>query len=174
MSGGKGCANEGRVGKGRGGEGRARQVVFTVGNELRGDDAAGPLLARLLEERPIEGWEVIDGSSVPENHVHAVRRIGPERVVVIDAADMGLAVGEIRRLDENDVARHFLMTTHSLPLSFVLGSLRESITEVEFLGIQPRDTTFLAPASPQIREAVESLHAWLREGGDPACFPFCS
>jgi hydrogenase 3 maturation protease len=151
-----------------GSENTPRQVVFTVGNELRGDDAAGPLLARLLEEGPLEGWDVIDGSSVPENHVHAVRRLNPTRVVVVDAADMGLPVGEIRRIDERDVAQHFLMTTHSLPLSFVLASLKESITDVEFVGIQPRNTDFLAPVSPRIREAVESLYLWLREGGDSA------
>jgi hydrogenase 3 maturation protease len=155
-----------------GGTGTPGQVLFTVGNELRGDDAAGPLLARLLEEGPVDGWEVIDGASVPENHVHAVRRLKPGRVVVVDAADMGLSVGEIRRLSEKDVAQHFLMTTHSLPLSFVLESLKESITEVEFLGIQPQSTAFLAPVSPQVEEAVRLLYAWLQTGGDPLCFSY--
>lgn len=37
------------------------RLVIAVGNEMMGDDGAGPLLARLMEENPIPGWEVIDG-----------------------------------------------------------------------------------------------------------------
>jgi hydrogenase 3 maturation protease len=151
----------------------SRNVVFTVGNELRGDDAVGPLLAQMLEDNPITGWEVIDGSSVPENHVHAVRRFSPERVLVVDAADMGLAPGEVRRVKEGDVARQFLMSTHSLPLSFLLAELKESVPCVDFLGVQPRDTSFMAPVTPQVQEAVARLYAWLRHGGDINHFAPC-
>jgi hydrogenase 3 maturation protease len=142
------------------------KVVFTVGNELRGDDAAGSLLAQKLEETPVPGWEVIDGSSVPENHVHAVRRLKPTRVVVVDAADMGIEPGGVRRLKQEQVAEQFLITTHSLPLSFLLESLKESITEVEFVGIQPKDTSFMGPVCPQIEVAVNELYQWLCDSAD--------
>lgn len=35
---------------------RGGNIVFCVGSVLRGDDAAGPLLAKKLEDFPVEGW----------------------------------------------------------------------------------------------------------------------
>ena len=35
---------------------RGGNIVFCVGSVLRGDDAAGALLAKKLEDFPVEGW----------------------------------------------------------------------------------------------------------------------
>ncbi|MDR1015087.1 MAG: hydrogenase maturation peptidase HycI [Coriobacteriales bacterium] len=148
------------------------RVVFTVGNVLRGDDAVGPLLAKMLEHDPAPGWTVVDGGQMPEDELAVVRRMRPDFLLLVDAADMGDAAGTIRELDEEDVATGFLMTTHSLPMTFLLGNLKESCEEMTFLGIQPGDTSFFAPLTPPVRQAVESLYAWLQKGGDPACPPY--
>jgi hydrogenase 3 maturation protease len=139
-------------------------VIFTVGNAMRGDDAAGPLLAELLEAEPAAGWDVIDGGASPENHTHRIRTLSPDLVLIVDAADMGLAPGEVRVLDEDCVAEHFLVTTHAIPLNFLIASLRETVPDIAFLGIQPRDTTFLEPLTPAVRSAVEALHGNLVRG----------
>jgi hydrogenase 3 maturation protease len=139
-------------------------VVFTVGNSLRGDDGAGPLLAELLEAAPAAGWTVVDGEASPENHTHRVRALAPNRVLIVDAAEMELAAGEVRLLDEDCVAQHFLLTTHAIPLNFLIASLRETIPEIIFLGIQPRDTIFCNPLSPSVRSAVEMIHHRLVSG----------
>lgn len=139
-------------------------VVFTVGNSLRGDDGAGPLLAELLETAPAPGWAVVDGGTSPENHTHRVRAFTPGRVLIVDAAHMELPPGEVRRIDEDCVAEHFLITTHAIPLNFLIASLKETVPEIIFLGIQPKDTTFCAPLSPNIRQAVEMIHRSLLQG----------
>ncbi|SKA17479.1 hydrogenase maturation peptidase HycI [Consotaella salsifontis] len=146
-------------------------IVFTVGNVLRADDAAGPLLAERLEAEPAPGWTVIDGGQTPENHTHTVRALKPERVLVVDAAEMGLAPGEIRLIEEESVVEHFLITTHAIPLSFLIQSLRESVSEILFLGIQPKDTSFYGPVSPAVDDAVTRLHRHLVENGRPEDFP---
>ena len=148
-----------------------KRVVFTVGNPMRGDDAAGPLLAEMLENEPAPGWDVIDGADVPENHTHAVRRLEPDQVLVVDAAAMGLAPGEIRLIGEDDVAQSFLITTHAIPLNFLIESLKETISDIRFLGIQPEDTTFYGPVTPAVRNAVSALHRHLVVGGSPEDFP---
>jgi hydrogenase 3 maturation protease len=139
-------------------------VVFTVGNVMQGDDGAGPLLATLLETEPAPGWEVIDGEASPENHIHQVRALSPDRVLIVDAADMELAPGEVRLLDEDCVADHFLVTTHAIPLNFLIASLRETIPNIVFLGIQPKEVGFYAPMSPEVRRGVEALHQQLVRG----------
>lgn len=141
-------------------------VIFTVGNDMRADDGAGPLLASLLETDPAPGWVAIDGGCAPENHLHWVRAQAPGRVLIVDAADMGLAAGEIRRIDESCVADRFLITTHAMPLAFLIASLRETVPDIVFLGIQPRDVTFWGPMTPAVRQGVEGLHRALRAGVD--------
>ncbi|HXP97512.1 MAG TPA: hydrogenase maturation peptidase HycI [Telmatospirillum sp.] len=140
-------------------------VIFTVGNDMRADDGAGPLLAALLDAEPAPGWEVIDGGASPENHIHQVRACNPDRVLIVDAADMQLPPGAIRLLDEDCVADHFLITTHAIPLNFLIASLRETIPEIVFLGIQPQDVVFLGMMTPGVRLGVEALHRKLVQGG---------
>ncbi|MGQ9372008.1 hydrogenase maturation peptidase HycI [Azospirillum sp. ST 5-10] len=139
-------------------------LVFTVGNVLRGDDGAGPLLARLLEEAPAPGWLVIDGADVPENHTHRIRTLAPRRVVIVDAADMELPPGSVRRIDQDCVAQHFLLTTHAIPLNFLIDSLKESVEDILFLGIQPASTEFWEPVSAPVSAAVAGIHDRLVRG----------
>lgn len=143
-------------------------IVLTVGNTLMGDDGAGPLLAELLERAPAPGWEVIDGGSAPENVTHLVRAAAPDRVLLVDAADMGLPEGSIRRIDPGLVADRFLIDTHAIPLDFLISSLEESVREVVFVGIQPKRVAFYEDMTPAVRAAVVDLHGRLAAGEDPA------
>ena len=139
-------------------------VVFTVGNVLRGDDGAGPLLAQLLDEQPAPGWIVVDGEDVPENHTHHIRALAPHRVLIVDAADMELPPGEVRLIEQDSVAEQFMVTTHAIPLNFLIDSLRETVPEILFLGIQPQDTSFFAPVTNTVRNSVEAVHDRLVRG----------
>lgn len=146
-------------------------VVLTVGNVLMGDDGAGPLLAELIEAAPVSGWSVIDGGSAPENVTHLVRAATPDRVLLVDAAEMGLAPGSIRRIDPGLVADRFLIDTHAIPLDFLVSSLEESVREVVFVGVQPARVAFFEEMTPAVRAAVADLHRRLAAGEDPADLP---
>jgi hydrogenase 3 maturation protease len=146
-------------------------IVLTVGAVLRGDDAAGPLLAKMLQDDPVEGWEVIDGGQMPEDYLSVIRRAQPDELVVIDAAAMGLPVGTIRRLTADDVATDYLMTTHSLPISFLLTELESCCGHVEFIGIQPAQMEFFSSLSPEVNTAVETIYDMFSRGGDFAEIP---
>lgn len=146
-------------------------LVLTVGNSLMGDDGAGPLLAEWLERAPASDWDVIDGGATPENVTHLVRRAAPDRLLMVDAADMGLAPGSVRRVDPALIAKQFLIDTHAIPLDFLVQSLKESVREVVFLGVQPARVAFYEDMTPAVREAVVDLHRKLVAGEDPAQFP---
>jgi hydrogenase 3 maturation protease len=131
---------------------------------MMGDDGAGPLLAEMLNGDPVDGWIAIDGGSTPENVAHQVSAHQPKRVFVVDAAEMNLAPGEVRFVDDGCIAELFIMSTHSLPLSFLIERLREQFDEVCFLGIQPDVVAFYCPMTPAVKGAVEGLAADIRQG----------
>jgi hydrogenase 3 maturation protease len=139
-------------------------VLLTVGNGMMGDDGAGALLSQMLCEHPLENWTVLHGGSAPENVVHRVREMETERVLVVDAADMDLPPGSIRLVRTDRLEDPFLMTTHTLPLTFLIESLREFVPHVELLGIQPGIIAFGFPMSEEVRNAVEQVYVDLKNG----------
>lgn len=56
-----------------------------------------------------------------------------------------LTPGEIRLIDPDDIAEMFMLTTHNMPLNYLIDQLKEDVGAVIFLGIQP-DIVFLLPA----------------------------
>ena len=143
-------------------------IVLTVGNSLMGDDGAGPLLAELLARTPAPGWDVIDGGATPENVTHLVRAANPDRVLMVDAAEMGLPHGSVRRIDPALIADTFLINTHAIPLDFLVTSLKETVREVVFVGIQPARVAFFEDMTAAVKAAVRDLHSRLIAGEDPA------
>ncbi|ARB86791.1 MULTISPECIES: hydrogenase maturation peptidase HycI [Yersinia] len=147
----------------------ALNLVLTVGNSMMGDDGAGPLLAERMTQQPLIDWQVIDGGSAPENVVHRIRALQPTRLVIVDAADMELPPGEIRIIDPERIAEMFIMSTHNLPLNFLIDQLKEDISEVIFVGIQPTLVAFYFPMTEPVKQAVETVYQqlplWQGDGG---------
>jgi len=133
-------------------------VLLCVGNSMMGDDGAGPLLAEMCRETPRGDWVVFDGGSAPENDIVAIRELRPVRLLIVDATDMGLNPGEIRRIDPDDIAEMFMMTTHNMPLNYLVDQLKGDVGEVIFLGIQPDIVGFYYPMTEKVKAAVERVY----------------
>lgn len=139
-----------------------KKLIVTVGNEMMGDDAAGPLLARMIERAPLAGWDLLHGGTAPENYLWKVREMAPDQVLLVDAADMDLPPGEIRLIGPEKIEDPFFMTTHTLPLSYLLQSLREFVPEVALIGIQPQVVAFGFPVFAGVKEAVARIYEDLK------------
>ena len=137
-------------------------VLLTVGNGMMGDDGAGVLLAQMLRDEPLADWSVVNGGSAPENVLHRIREMDATRVLIVDAADMDLEPGAIRRINAEKLDDPFLMTTHKLPLTFLIESLQEFVPQVDLLGIQPNIVAFGFPISEEVRSAVGKVYADLK------------
>lgn len=136
----------------------SRYALLCVGNSMMGDDGAGPRLAERCAEQPLSGWTVVDGGAAPENDIGFLRELRPAHLVIVDATDMGLPPGEMRIIDESDIADMFMMTTHNMPLTFLIQQLREDIPQITFVGIQPDVVAFYFPMSQAVEQAVVRLH----------------
>ena len=143
-------------------------VLLCVGNSMMGDDGAGPLLAEMCAANPAGQWVVIDGGSAPENDIVAIRELRPERLLIVDATDMGLNPGDIRIIDPDDIAEMFMMTTHNMPLNYGRSAERRRRR-----GDFPRHSAgyrrFYYPMTQPVKEAVarvyQQLAGWQGKGG---------
>jgi hydrogenase 3 maturation protease len=138
-----------------------RTVVVGVGNPLRGDDAAGCLLARRMRDTP--DVRVIEAEEIPESFVGDIAAAAPNVVVLVDAVDLGALPGTVAVLETDDVAA-YAPTTHRLALSLVMDVVqRRTGADVFLIAVQPLNLAFGAPVTPQVGAGVELLAGVLSE-----------
>lgn len=117
-----------------------RLVVLGVGNEERGDDAAGVLCLRLVRRAAGRRRDLLflQGGVAPENMTGTIRAFSPSLVLILDAVLAGRRPGTIFAFDPESISEEEL-TTHRLPLSHLIRYLEKSIgCRVLCLGIQPQ------------------------------------
>ncbi|MFO7992186.1 MAG: hydrogenase maturation peptidase HycI [Thermoplasmata archaeon] len=130
-----------------------RVLLLGVGNDIRGDDAIGELIAREFEK---EGWETIDCGTVPENVIPHVEEDTYDTVIIVDAAHLKLEPGEIR-IVPRDRLGVFTMSTHAMPLSLVMEFLDRRVGEVILIGIQPKDMSLKEGMTEELTDAKDRL-----------------
>lgn len=126
-------------------------VVMCIGNREGGDDAVGPYIADQLKETDID---VIDCGTTPENYTSVVKRKNPEKLIIVDAADMGLEPGEMRIVPKEKIGV-MTISTHGIPVSVLMNYLEQSVKEVILIGIQPE--TMSGKMTGKIKEKASVL-----------------
>lgn len=137
-----------------------KNLLMGVGNDIRGDDAVGEMVAREFEK---DDWETVDCGSVPENHIAMIQDGNYELVMIVDAAMMQLDYGEIRIVPRENLGV-FTMSTHALPLSLVMDHLADKVERVILVGIQPKDVSLKEGMTEELKEAKDKLIDMLHSG----------
>jgi hydrogenase 3 maturation protease len=135
-------------------------VLLGIGNCLLGDDGAGNYVASRFRQ---SGWTVFDCGTVPENFTSPVRRLHPEVLLLVDAAEMGLLAGEFRVVPRNYIA-DVSIGTHSLPLTHLIDYLSPDAGRILFVGIQPASMEMGAKLTPAVKEGADRLMGIIRAG----------
>jgi len=134
-------------------------LLLGIGNEMNGDDAIGIWIARNFS---CNGWISIDCATVPENYMGEIKRHNAKKIVMVDAADMGLNPGEMRVIPKKKIGSASF-STHSVPLSVFISHLEElGAKNIILIGIQPK--TFYGEMSNEVKKAGEKLIKMLKEG----------
>lgn len=145
------------------GEKQPRVAVVGIGQELRGDDAAGCVVAGSLQALLADhgGLLVLDSGPAPESQTGQLRRFQPALVIFVDAAQMGDPPGSVRWLPwEQTVGMS--NSTHTLPIEMVARYLNATLgCEIFLIGIQPAAMTLGAPLTPAVQCAAEEVTAAL-------------
>jgi hydrogenase 3 maturation protease len=131
----------------------SKTLIVGIGNTLKGDDGAGPLVCEQLLEAGI-GAGVMDVGTAPENYVQPIVREAPEYLLVIDAIDFGASPGRIKIFEPEHLSS-LVISTHVLsPRHFVEMIRQEVQVQVYFVGIQPAQTRLGEPVSADVSEAI--------------------
>jgi len=146
-------------------------LVLGVGNTMKGDDGVGPyVVQRLLAagaDRPAceasQSISAIDCGTVPENFTSSIRRLRPRLLVIVDAADMGLEVGEYRAIAGARVGSLGL-STHSMPLSLFMTYVSDLVGSILLIGVQPRTMALGDRLSAEVSAAGDTLVGLLTQG----------
>jgi hydrogenase 3 maturation protease len=72
----------------------ARSVIVGIGNPYRGDDGFGPAVIAALRGR-IDA-PLFDAGFAPENYAQRIAELAPDRILLLDAADLGVPAGTLR------------------------------------------------------------------------------
>lgn len=155
-------------------------LVLGLGNRLRGDDAAGPLVVQALAATPLaQRARLVDGGTLGLSLLTEIE--DAQALVAVDAARFGAAPGAVqvfegsamdaqlqgRKSSAHEVALADLMAAAALvgrlPARRALVAVQPASTE---LTLEP--TPGVAAALPRMGEAVTALlDRWHSMEGDP-------
>lgn len=134
----------------------SKTVILGIGNSLKGDDGAGPLICQQLQDAEISA-DVIDTGTVPENYIQLIIKKAPQNLLVIDAIDFGACPGVVRVFKPEELSS-LVISTHTLSPRLLVDMIRRSIeVDVYFIGIQPEQIQLGQPITPQVKQAIQKL-----------------
>jgi hydrogenase maturation protease len=140
--------------------------VVGVGNALRGDDAAGLEVARLLDGTLPDGVRLVECEGEPVSIISAWE--GCDSAYVVDATASGREPGTVRRLSAHDgplppelqrASTHLLGVAEAVELARALGRLPERTI---VYGIEGGSFDTGAPLSEEVRAAAAEVAASIR------------
>jgi hydrogenase 3 maturation protease len=131
-----------------------RVAVCGIGNRIRGDDGVGPEVITELRSQVSEECMLYDFDENPENFIGDLIDYGPEKVILVDAVDMGQKPGSVGLIDFHSVKKQ-VMSTHKMPVSMFIEHLQNRMRfKLIFVGVQPKDIGLNKEMSNEVRQAI--------------------
>jgi len=146
-----------------------KEVILGIGNTLKGDDGIGVHVVERINEylRKVDQKSkqvksagtkreiiAINCGTVPENYTSIVREHVPDRLILVDAAEMGLSPGSYRIIPPEKIGV-MCVSTHNMPLSLFVSYVSEFCRDVVLIGIQPERMDVGATLSSAVRSGGE-------------------
>lgn len=142
-------------------------AILGAGSFLKADDAAGVMITERLKDRfsgsGITSTGIFTGESAPENYTGEIKKIKPDHLLVIDAADMKKEPGSIFFIQPEEI-EGITFSTHMLPVKIMLNYLiQETGCTVTIMGIQPESLDFMGPVKDKVEKAIDLIASVIEE-----------
>lgn len=132
-------------------------VILGIGNEIRGDDGLGSVLAQELSNLEDNNITIFDGKTVPENFTGAIKRENPSHIIILDAVEMDEPPGHVKLVFKEEIA-NYSISTHAMPISFLINYLETTTSaKIMLMGIQPKNMDLIDKISPEIQESLNKV-----------------
>jgi hydrogenase 3 maturation protease len=133
-----------------------RVCIVGVGNRLKADDAAGPMVIDQIAHS-IDA-ACIDAGVAPENILEKIVHSSPSTVLIVDALDFRSTPGDIRLFDIHRIKDHNAISTHAISLQMLGDYLDNRTTAAIFLiGIQPQSMELGKEPTEPVLDAIDRL-----------------
>jgi hydrogenase 3 maturation protease len=138
-----------------------RVVIVGVGNTMLGDDGLGPVLIERLQGNT--SAILFDGGEMPENLISPIIKARPEVLILVDAAELSKAPGEMELIRPEDIGG-FGGSTHSLPLDRFLKFIGDKIPNLKayLIGVQFKSKKFGNSLGLEMQESLGKLEKFFK------------
>ena len=134
-------------------EKKKEYILMGLGNIWRGDDGVGCFITQNFKS---DDWLVLDCGTVPENFTSIVSKTRPKYLVMVDAAEMNLEPGQFRMIPPERIDQ-FYITTHNIPLSYLISYLDKWVEKIILIGVQPKKTGHFNRISRELKDSVKKI-----------------
>ena len=130
---------------------------------MRQDDGIGPYIVEILsKEIKKDNVIFLDCDIRPENYIDRIKGYNPAKIFVIDAADFGGEIGEVRVIPVEDIDGYTL-SSHTMPISLFVYLLKQENIEVEVIGIQKKSISYDKPISNEIVKVINKIKEKIKQ-----------
>ncbi len=139
--------------------------IIGVGNPMRGDDAAGTLVAkRLIEEHPDCHERIVNAEEVIEAYAFSIAKKKCKNVIIIDAVEAPAEAGTVLFGKYRDIASASLdYSTHKMSMSLAVEIIEGSGKSVYLVGIVPRNVEFGTGMDEEVVRASDALFTYFSD-----------
>jgi len=135
-------------------------VIMGVGNIIRGDDAAGVIIAENLKKKiKRKDIKIINAEETPENWAGKIEKISPETLIIIDVVNFNSFPGDVKIFSIDEI-EETTFTTHNFSFPFLFGNLKEK-TEILIIGIQPGKINIKEGISEKVKKGMEKAEVMI-------------
>ncbi|MGC9517991.1 MAG: hydrogenase maturation peptidase HycI [Methanomicrobiales archaeon] len=131
-------------------------VILGIGNDMRGDDALGCIIAHELSKKfaSKDSISIFNGGSVPENFTGAIKKEKPSHIILVDAVNMKKDPGYIRLVLKDEISKYNI-STHAMPISFLINYLEfRTNAQIILIGMQPKKIDLGDEISHEVKEGI--------------------
>jgi hydrogenase 3 maturation protease len=128
-----------------------RVVVVGIGNPIRMDDFVGVKIVQDLHGKVSDNVYLIECETVPESCIRQIIDFDPTHILLIDAAMLGLELGDSRLIEPKQLVMFPAVSTHALPLRIFCEYLTETTkAKITLLLIEPKKADFGEGLTPEV------------------------
>ncbi len=129
----------------------SKNLFIGIGNILKGDDAAGSILAQRLSAK----INIIDVGITPENYAGKIIEFLPSCLWLIDAIDFKAKPGTWKIFKPEELFIQNLFFTHNCSLELFCDYIKRNIkVPIFILGIQPKSIKLGDGLSQEVESAL--------------------